>query len=516
MSRSTRLTFAALAVSTATWAGCGRSTTLHVPDASTTVTFTVPVTSPIRLLDLVFMIDNSAMAPKVAKMTAQFPKLIAALQDPNDNNSLPDLRIAIIDSDLGTGGAYTSGSCGPKTLADGTTSPYGDLGRFQMPNARSCGVTSADAMWLEYTKGKPVNFTGDINTVFTCLASGLGPLGCGEEHPLQAFEFALVAGGIGNEGQHAMIRQNALLTLVFITDEDDCSAAMNDGMFGDKTELRGESASLRCATRAHQCGGQNLTMSPPGYPTTTSFSAPLSTCAARTDSCPNTTDGDPDGTDTSVPTRCSPLKNIKHLAQEIKGLKSDPDNQLFVAGIFGWPLSDEDMATATYKIGPVPNPNTADTAHPTVFDLWPVCYDPNHKSASSTDYDPSAAGMGAAPGLRLSAFIDEFGKNGFKASICQSDFSGTMSQIGARLAQQLGSRCLPANYAQYKSCTAHYLIPDGAGGYTRQPEAAPSCDTFPTMPGCFAVFPNGAACAAGEILVQGDLPPGTMLEFSCQ
>ena len=30
----------------------------------------------------------------------------------------------------------------------------------------------------------------------------------------------------------------------------------------------------------------------------------------------------------------------------------------------------------------------------------------------------------------------------------------------------------------FQGCTAHYLIPDGAGGYTHQPEAAPSgaCD----------------------------------------
>ena len=71
------------------------------------------------------------MAPKQEKLKQQFPKLIEALRDPADN-SLPDLRVAIIDSDLGTGGAYQSGSCGPKTLPDGTVSNYGDLGRFQM------------------------------------------------------------------------------------------------------------------------------------------------------------------------------------------------------------------------------------------------------------------------------------------------------------------------------------------------------------------------------------------------
>jgi len=146
--------------------------------------------SPVRQLDLVFMIDNSpSMAPKQAKLKAQFPKLLAALRDPT-SGALPDLRVAIIDSDLGTGGAYTDGTCGPKTLPDGTASNYGDLGRFQMIGARDCGVTDSSAMWLEYANGQPVNYTGDVNDVFACLASNLGTLGCGEEHQLQAFEFA--------------------------------------------------------------------------------------------------------------------------------------------------------------------------------------------------------------------------------------------------------------------------------------------------------------------------------------
>ena len=108
------------------------------PEQQTDIYITV---APNRLLDLVFMVDNSpSMAPKQQKMNAQFPKLIAALKDPNDG-TLPDLRVAIIDSDLGTNGAYSSGSCGPK---NGTG--LGDLGHFQMINATGCGVNSADAL----------------------------------------------------------------------------------------------------------------------------------------------------------------------------------------------------------------------------------------------------------------------------------------------------------------------------------------------------------------------------------
>jgi hypothetical protein len=394
-----------------------------------------------RQIDLVVMVDNSpSMAPKVSKMNAQFPKLIAALKNPNDG-TLPDLRVAIIDSDLGTGGAWVSGSCGPNS-ANGN-SPFGDQGKFRMINSvngtTTCGVNSPDALWLEYSKGKPVNFTGDLGNVFGCLAMNIGTLGCGEEHSLQAFEFALVAGGLGNEPQHAMLRGSATLGLVFLTDEDDCSAAMNDAMFGDKSELRTESSSLRCYTRSHACGDRYLTAPAPGYPTTAAFSAPLSSCWARWDSCPNVTDGDALGTDTSVPTDCSPLKNIKHLADEIKGLKSDPENQILVAGIFGWPASDADMANAQYKIDMIPNPNTADSAHPTIWDSWPVCYDPSHKPTNTSTFDAAAAGWGATAGLRNAAFIDEFGRNGLKFSICESDFSASMTAIGNAIARKLPS-----------------------------------------------------------------------------
>jgi hypothetical protein len=510
------------------------------PSSGPTINYKISV-SPNRLLDLVFMIDNSpSMAPKVAKMNAQFPKLIAALQDPNNNNSLPDLRVAIIDSDLGTGGAYSSGSCGPN-VSNGMSS-YGDQGKFRMINAAGCGVTSTDALWLEYTKGTPVNFAGDINTVFACLASGLGTLGCGEEHQLQAFEFALVAGGLGNDLQHMMLRGNANLGLVFLTDEDDCSAATNDGMFGDKSELSGESASLRCYTRSHACNGQNLANPPPGYPTTSAFTAPLSSCTARTDDCPNATDGNGQ-TDTSVPTNCSPLKSIKNLATEIKGLKADPDNQIFVAGIFGWPLTDADMATASYKIDLIPNPNPADTAHPSLYDSWPVCYDPNHKPADASKFDATAAGWGATAGLREAAFIDEFGANGQKFSICQTDFTTSMKTIGDNLANKLQNLCINDKLflttpGLQPDCDVHYRTPAPDPNnpsniiYTEDPTSIPLCPAGATSNNitadCWTLITDTTKCPSafnGQMVnvlrTKGDLltnplPAGTLLGMQCR
>jgi hypothetical protein len=142
-----------------------------------------------------------------------------------------------------------------------------------------------------------------------------------------------------------------------------------------------------------------------------------------------------------VPTSCSPLKDYRSLANEIKSLKSDPD-QILVAGIFGWPRSDADMATAQYKIDQVPNPNTADTAHPTMFDSWPICYDSGHMPANANTYDPAVAGWGATAGLRNAAFVDEFGANGLKFSICETDFTAAMTGIGNAIAKKQQNLCL--------------------------------------------------------------------------
>jgi hypothetical protein len=494
---------------------------------SETPNYSVALTSgtATRQLDLLFMIDNSpSMAPKVNKLVMQFPKLIDALKWPTDG-TLPDLRIAIIDSDLGTGGAYTNNSCGPKTLPDGTQSIFGDMGRFQMPNYPLACTFTSGALFLESKAGQPVNYGGDLSTVFACLATNLGDRGCGEEHQIQAFEFALAAQGVGNENQQkAFLRGNATLGLVFLTDEDDCSAATNDRLFGDLVDARGETASLRCATRAHRCNGRNLADSPPGYPTTEPFTARFADCQARTgDECSL-------DTDTSKPTDCNPLRNVKTLAEEIKSLKESPDD-VFVAGIFGWPSSAAELATATYKIAPVPNPNTADTAHPTIYDYWPVCYDPNHPPSnpdSATGFDAEAAAWGATGGLRQSAFIDEFGSNGMKLSACQPDFADAMTQIGTALTRAGPSGqgyCVPTALAQSSQCMAHLRRPMTDGKtFVTDPGTVPLCGPQPIIFPCYDLAANSPSCASGDSLLTMQsgssttvgFAPGTTLDFYCQ
>jgi hypothetical protein len=168
--------------------------------------------------------------------------------------------------------------------------------------------------------------------------------------------------------------------------------------------------------------------------------------------------------------------------------------------------------------------------HPQVYDYWPVCYDPNHMPKSS-GFDADAWGWGAQGGLRMSAFIDEFGANGRKYSICEPDFSAAMTGIGAAVANKMSNVCLPLDYAQGKTCTVNYYFPrvdsSGVVGYTVG-DSIPQCTSDVPVPAadCWAMVSDATLCAgaasrvdlrrtAAEIAA-GPLTAGTKIVFRCQ
>jgi hypothetical protein len=66
----------------------------------------------------------------------------------------------------------------------------------------------------------------------------------------------------------------------------------------------------------------------------------------------------------------------------------------------------------------------------------PVYYNPERLPRSNA-YAPDVAGWGARGGLRLAAFVDEFGDNGRKFSICESSFADALGKFGEALAGKL-------------------------------------------------------------------------------
>jgi hypothetical protein len=438
-----------------------------VPGYTLVATLMLP---PIRKDDLVFVIDNSpSMAPKREKFMKQLPELLDALKD--QSGTLPNLRVAILDGDMGSSGAISTGACGAK---NGTT--LGDAGQLQIVGGLTCGMTDPNARWLQMLTLSPANYSGDIVQVFTCLAGGLGQAGCEYQQPLQALATAATP---GSASLSEFVRPEAYLDLVIISDQDDCSAFPNTGMFapGVPTETTG----LRCATRGYSCGGANL-----DYPTTASYAHPLNDCLARTDVCPS-------ATDTSRPTGCTPFADVHALAEQVKALKpGHSDETIMVTAIAGWPLSDAKMLNAEYKIAPIPNPGhlTDASAPATIYDLWPVCYDADHPPTNpdpTTGFDAEAAGYGATPSLRLSAFVDEFGPNGLKFSMCEADWTDAMGMFGETLTREMRNLCVDQKLVDADPSTPE-LDPDCILEYD-----APNAEIVPTPPGC--AICAGSACA---------------------
>jgi hypothetical protein len=320
----------------------------------------VPAGTPVKL-DLLFMIDDSpSMQEEQANLARNFPRLIDVLK--TLPAGFPDLHLGVVSSDMGAGNAILAGACG---------NLLGDRGILQVRSG--CGLDPSKGRYLvSQNGGTQNNFDGDIADVFACLAS-LGTNGCGFEHQLQSVRMALSGFVADNSG---FLRSDAHLAVVYITDEDDCSAPANTTLFDDFSNHH-QDTSLRCSLAGHICDGK----APPGEV----FSTPLANCSAA-----------PDGGGKLIP--------VQTFVDDMRLLRTQ---SVSVSVIGGWPA---DVASANYAIG-----YDATSQYPDLLGSLPICESANGKAAVE---------------LRMKQFVDAFGTAGQIMSICQNDFSNAMKQIG--------------------------------------------------------------------------------------
>jgi hypothetical protein len=144
--------------------------------------------------------------------------------------------------------------------------------------------------------------------------------------------------------------------------------------------------------------------------------------------------------------------------------------------------------------------------------------------------------------LRISAFIDEFGENGLKYSICEPDFSAAMKGIGDAIAKKLQNLCVdaklvdvdPVNPGLQPLCRVVYRIPTtlpGNAGAIAYEESAPlpmcPADATPqnVASDCWQLVYDTAKCPRnGQVLTvvrtaaeiaAGPLTEGTKIGMSC-
>jgi hypothetical protein len=254
------------------------------PCTQVTVSQSIEVNN-VDKVDLLFMIDNSnSMDLEQLSLVDQLPRMIRILasgdfdQDgcpgepgctpgPQDFRPVRDLNVGVITSDMGIGAPST-----PVSTCDGDFGDDGILRTQGRTDGAECMATYPSFMNFQPDSGQtPEDFARDV----ACVAvAGTG--GCGFEQQLEAIlkaisptaaqpwtatpfhvigtpgapdgldrPFFRMTAGHGNVANDGFLRENAVLAIIPVTDEEDCSAA-DLGLFDPASATYSGDLNLRC------------------------------------------------------------------------------------------------------------------------------------------------------------------------------------------------------------------------------------------------------------------------------
>jgi hypothetical protein len=431
-----------------------------------------------RKLDILFMVDNSqSMLPLQAKLLAQFPVFMNVLKGLPTGvgmaTGLPDVHVGVVTSDTGPG---------KYDLPDRHCSFGGDGGRFKFlpgPNQTCAPPLMPDQHYLSAQNNQAQkNYNGDITDAFTCIAA-VGDQGCGFEGQLKSVRWALDPQNVpqGNEG---FLRNDALLAVILITNEDDCSVP-DDSDLVDPTQSRmsdplGPLWSYRCNEFGHLCMINGALAPPPRAATMGNLTGCIS----------NET----------------PSGKLTHVGDEVaflKGLKADP-NQIFVAAVTG--------PSTPYAVEMIQNPMDPES-HPNI----------KHSCQQNS-------GEYADPSVRIQQWIEAFGDHGVLETICADSFAQSLMQIATDLSKLLGPQCISDNLVDLDISTptpdpecqiADVFIDSSNGNTVTTPLAA--CSTNGNTAPCWSIHQD-AKCTGKTLLIDinrggTQLPNGLTTQVSC-
>jgi hypothetical protein len=340
-------------------------------------------------VDILFVVDNSgSMKEEQENLRQNFPKLVEALRSSTlgaekglagavcttgntTGCAIPNVHIGVISSDLGAG-QFGTGSC---------ATSQGDQGRLKnAPQVPGC--TAPNDAYISYIDGatnvNDGNASGveSVKQALACIAE-LGTDGCGYEHHLEAAYWALDSNADRNPG---FIRDSALLAIVIIADEDDCSARLQN-LFDQNNPNLGP-LNFRCFEYGTDCDGKSIDRQ---------YRGPLDNCVPKSDE---------EGY----------LYPINRYADYFKGLK------------------EEGRVLFTAIIGP----NS------------PVVVTQDSDGAALQASCTSAEFGLADPGIRIKSLVDSFENEGSFTNICEGDFGPAMKALGEQIVGRLGGQCISA------------------------------------------------------------------------
>ena len=189
-------------------------------------------------MDILFVIDDSgSMAEEQGNLAANFPRFIEVLDafQTGAGRGL-DYRLGVTT----TGKDFTTVvniSFLGMTLPPMTIAENGPAGRLLQ--SESCGMTRP---WIERSD------TGVADS-FSCIAQ-VGVMGASTEMPLHMWELA-VTDRVADGSNAGFLREDALLAVVILTDEDDCSRPE------DRLEITIDDPLTMPMTAADECSPDN-------------------------------------------------------------------------------------------------------------------------------------------------------------------------------------------------------------------------------------------------------------------
>jgi hypothetical protein len=392
-------------------------------------------------VDLLFVIDNSgSMSEEQAKLARTVPSLLGVLAtgnhsgkrslegEPTDFLPAESIHVGVVSTDMGINGAPSQNSCGSRsylptdpdtrmsvTLID---KPFGDDGRLRsstavavagihapkemsgeaqlvVPPEPACADVELEEPYLSYASSE--DLFEDTGLAFSCI-SKLGRNGCGLEQQLEAMLKALTPAGSrrftfthGTHGQGTrpganagFLRDDAVLAVVHISDEEDCS-------------IPDESRAIFDGTSMAIAGGINV--------------------------------------------RCGLPENQRYLhevTRYVEGLKALKParyrDRIIFAGIVGLP-------TAEYNGAAV---HSGEEDFAALLERPDMQFE-IRRNMTGTDDEPvptcvSASGDGsAAPGRRFLEVAAAFGDHGLATSICEDSYQRLIGGISERISRHLGS-----------------------------------------------------------------------------
>jgi len=391
-------------------------------------------------VDILFVIDNSgSMGEEQATLAANFDAFIAQLEDSKID---ANYRIAVTTTDAnhfhcagGEDGRFQMSSCRSRPgdfQRPGTTDDFFDESCLAVCDLDSLETTPTATLLDPEMKPRPwIESIGGVTNLpegvtatqaFQCVGPQ-GVSGCGYESPLESMRRSLTRANTENEPEYGFIRPGAILAVVFVTDEADCSARWTD--ISDPWDADGERTFWSDGTdgypRSEVCWKAGTTCQDAGGGTKECDPANKDALGLEAD--------DEDAVLYPVTRYTDFLQAIEDQKRAVDAAADLDTGEVLVAVIGGVPPGYTHGQEIPYRSGQTPQ----DVAFEAENGIAPGC---------------RTEGIGeAVPPVRLRDFAAAFETNATNPnnlfSVCQSDYTPALENIVDLIKTQVRQACVP-------------------------------------------------------------------------